>query len=224
MPLFEPFSAGPFASEDEFRSFKTGEQEEAHRQGYVANVAHVVKDGEIYADVTYAQAAPAIATPAGGTGEMTPAQQQDQEDAAFETLMALREGRRNDVYKDTLEKLTVGIGHLVVAGDNLKFRDMITDAQVTAFFKNDSASAMSAARSQASEAGISDSAFIPYLASVNFQLGTRWTGTFPLTWRMVVDGKYEDAARALDGTLWARQTPVRVKEFQDALRRLPAKS
>ena len=58
---------------------------------------------------------------------------------------------------------------------------------------------------------------------MNFQLGTAWTGTFPNTWRMIVNGRYEDAAEALDGTKWAQQTPVRVKDFQDALRKLPPK-
>jgi lysozyme len=82
---------------------------------------------------------------------------------------------------------------------------------------------MSAARAQAEEAGITDSAFIPYLASVNFQLGTKWTAKFPRTWKMIVDGAYADAANALDGTIWAKQTPVRVKDFQDALRKLAAK-
>jgi GH24 family phage-related lysozyme (muramidase) len=148
----------------------------------------------------------------------------EQEDAEFEKLLALREGSRNDVYPDSLGKPTVGIGHLVVEGDKLKVGDTITKEQVTAFFKKDSANAMSAARSQAAKAGIKDSAFIPYLASVNFQLGTGWIGEFPQTWKMIVDGNYEDAAKALDGTLWAKQTPVRVKDFQDALRKLPAKS
>lgn len=152
-----------------------------------------------------------------------PLQQQDQEGVDFEKLIAEREGRRNDVYRDSLGKLTVGIGHLVVANDNLKFGDRISDDQVTSLFEKDSAPAMRAARAQALEASITDSAFIPYLASVNFQLGVRWTDTFPHTWNMIVDGKYADAAEALEGTLWAKQTPVRVKDFQNALRRLPPK-
>ena len=152
-----------------------------------------------------------------------PLQQQDQENEDFEKLIAEREGRRNDVYRDNLGKLTVGIGHLVVASDHLNFGDRITDEQVTSFFEKDSAPVLQAARSQALEADITESAFIPYLASVNFQLGVRWTDTFPHTWKMIVDGKYEDAAKALDGTLWAKQTPVRVKDFQNALRRLPPK-
>ena len=154
---------------------------------------------------------------------MMPLSQQDQEDAAFEKLMASREGCRNEVYLDTVGKPTVGIGHLVVTADRLKLGDRITDQQVVDFFKRDGASAMSAARSQARQAGITDPAFTPYLASVNFQLGTNWTIVFPHTWRMILAGQYEEAAEALEGTLWASQTPVRVKDFQGALRRLPAK-
>ena len=55
------------------------------------------------------------------------AQQQDQEDTNFEKLIAEREGRRNDVYKDSLGKLTVGIGHLVVPSDHLNFGERISD-------------------------------------------------------------------------------------------------
>jgi lysozyme len=148
---------------------------------------------------------------------------QQLEDVAFEELMALREGRETTVYLDSLGKPTVGIGHLVLPEDKLKVGDTITDEQVDALFKKDGAAAMAAARLQAVTAGITDSAFIPYLASVNFQLGTKWTATFPHTWKMIVDGDYENAATALDGTAWAKQTPVRVKDFQDALRRLPEK-
>lgn len=150
--------------------------------------------------------------------------QQQQEQAAFQKLMALREGCRTTVYLDTLNKPTVGIGHLVLPQDNLKVGDTITDERVAAFFAKDGATALAAARSQAVEAGITDSSFTPYLASVNFQLGVKWTHTFPDTWKIIVEGDYEGAAQALEGTIWARQTPVRVKDFQDALGRLPAKS
>jgi len=148
---------------------------------------------------------------------------EQQQEADFEALMKLREGCRNDVYLDSLGKPTVGIGHLVVPADNLSVGDVITDAQVAAFFAQDGEAAMGAARSQAAQAGIADPTFVPYLASVNFQLGVEWTGTFPNTWKMIVNGSYEAAAEALDGTIWDRQTPVRVQDFQAALRRLPPK-
>ncbi len=146
------------------------------------------------------------------------------EDAAFETLMKLREGVRNKVYLDSLGKPTVGIGHLVVPGDGLAVGDTISDAQVSAFFARDGAGALAAAREQAAQAGITSSAFIPYLASVNFQLGLNWTATFPNTWKMIVNGQYEAAAEALEDTEWAEQTPVRVQDFQTALRALPPKA
>ena len=147
----------------------------------------------------------------------------DQEFAAFEKLMALREGRRNDVYYDIRKKLTVGIGHLVQPEDNLKLHDVIGDERVDALFEKDGTAAIVAARSEATQAGITDSEFIPYLASVNFQLGTKWTASFPHTWKMVIDKDYEGAAIALEGTQWARETPMRVSDFQDALRRLVSK-
>ncbi len=144
-------------------------------------------------------------------------------DAEFEKLAAQREGRKNVVYKDSLGKLTTGIGHLVLASDHLVLGQTISDAQVDMFWKADSAAAMAAARHQAEQAGITDPKFLPYLASVCFQLGTGWINKFPNTWKMICKGEYETAAVALGGTLWAKQTPVRVADFQGALRRLPAK-
>lgn len=141
----------------------------------------------------------------------------------FQKLMADREGRRNDVYKDSLGKLTVGIGHLVIDHDHLRFGQYISDSMVDMFWKADSASSLAAARHLADEAGITDPKFIPYLASVCFQLGNNWTVKFPSTWQMIVRGEYERAAVAVGGSLWARQTPRRTADFQAALRRLPAK-
>lgn len=139
---------------------------------------------------------------------------------AYEKLLRLREGVRNVVYRDSLGKPTVGIGHLVLADDGLAVGDRIDDARVSELFAIDGAHALDAAREQAAEAGIDDEDFLPYLGSVNFQLGIHWTGKFPNTWAMVVAGDYEDAADALENTAWNRQTPDRVKDFQGALRRL----
>ncbi|MCI0680959.1 MAG: hypothetical protein L0Y71_02545 [Gemmataceae bacterium] len=142
---------------------------------------------------------------------------------SLEQLLREREGVRTKVYKDSEGKLTVGIGHLVTSADKLKLGDEITDAQVSEFFKKDSAKALSAAKSQASQAGISDSNFIVYLASVNFQLGTGWNKIHKKTWGLIMEGKYEEAAAEAAKSKWAKQTPVRVKDFQKALRALPPK-
>jgi GH24 family phage-related lysozyme (muramidase) len=146
--------------------------------------------------------------------------EQAQVAAAFRNLMILREGDETTVYSDSRGLPTVGIGHLVVPADNLQIGDVISPARVDSLFAADSADALAAAWVQAGQAGITSDNFIPYLASVNFQLGTKWTSKFPNTWKMIVDGDYDAAANALNGTLWQRQTPVRVKDFQDALRAL----
>lgn len=149
---------------------------------------------------------------------------QNQVKTAFRQLMVLREGDKTKVYLDTRQLPTVGIGHLVVPADNLRVGDVISEARVDELFAADSADALSAAWAQAGQAGITSSNFIPYLASVNFQLGTGWTDKFPNTWKMIEQGHYDDAANALAGTLWQKQTPTRVKDFQDALRALPPKA
>ena len=144
--------------------------------------------------------------------------------ASLESLLKLREGCRNDVYLDTRKKPTVGIGHLVTSADKLKVGDKIDNARVSKFFQQDSAKALSAARSQASKAKITDQNFIVYLASVNFQLGTGWNQTFKKTWDLIMKGQYKAAAAEAQKSSWYSQTPVRVKDFQQALLKLPEKA
>lgn len=142
----------------------------------------------------------------------------------FEALLAKREGQSLTVYLDSRGIPTVGIGHRVVPTDRLAVGDAITEAECHQLFAVDSAWAMAAARQQASQAGIADEAFLPYLASVCFQLGPNWTAEFPNTWAMICRREYEAAAQALGSSAWARQTPVRVADFQGALRRLGSQS
>jgi len=140
------------------------------------------------------------------------------------TLRECKDGKPSlKVYKDSLGVLTVGIGHKVVSADKLKLGDEIDDARVDAFFKKDTAKAVSAANAQASKAGISDADFKVYLASVNFQLGEGWTGIHKKAWQMILDGDYAGAAEEVGKSKWNSQTPVRVKDFQKALLALPQK-
>lgn len=141
----------------------------------------------------------------------------------LEHLLALREGDKSVVYHDSRGLLTVGIGHLVVPNDHLRLGDKLTQAQVDALFAKDSADAMAHATAQAAQAGITEPTFLPYLASVCFQLGDAWTKEWPHTWAMICAGEYEKAADSLDNTPWDKETPLRVEDFQDALYNLPPK-
>lgn len=140
----------------------------------------------------------------------------------FKKHLIAREGYKTVVYRDSLGKPTVGVGHLVLPGDNLKVGDKITDAQVMAFLDKDAQAAWSAGQSQSSQAG-GDTCFAIALGSVNFQLGLGWRSKFPNTWNLIQSGKYLEAAEALNGTLWQKQTPVRVQDFQKALRDLDSR-
>lgn len=140
-----------------------------------------------------------------------------------ENLIGSREGLKRVVYRDTRNRLTGWIGHLVQPEDCMRFGDNIPDAIGQAWWAKDSAKAFAATAAQMDEAGITSEAFFPYLASVNYQLGTEWTKEFPNTWAMIVRGDYLDAAFAVGNTRWDMETPVRVADFQKALRALPPK-
>jgi lysozyme len=140
-----------------------------------------------------------------------------------EALLRLREGVMHVVYLDSLGYPTGGVGHKILPADNLKRGDHIDEARVLAWLEHDMGAALAAAKRQATQAGITQQHFIAVLTSVNFELGVMWTVKFPHTWRMIVDGDYDDARDALDASLWKHQAPVRVKDFQDALDGLPDK-
>jgi hypothetical protein len=59
---------------------------------------------------------------------------------------------------------------------------------------------------------------------VNFQLGSGWRSKFPSTWSRIQNGQYCEAANGLESSLWNRQTPVRVDDFQACLRDQAAKA
>lgn len=138
----------------------------------------------------------------------------------WEKHAVLREGKRLDVYKDSLGKLTVGIGHLVTPKDGLKKGDTITEAQCRKFFIEDSKIAEAAALAQAEEIGVKYDWFIAALISVNFQLGAKWKKKFKYSYPAIVNGQYDFAIRSLRDSLWYKQTPVRVEDFIQALERL----
>ena len=129
------------------------------------------------------------------------------------------EGKRNDVYKDTLGYLTVGIGHKVLPQDNLSLGQRISDAQIDAFFEQDVATAFEAAKQQALDLNKYNADFIAALTEVNFQLGTGWRYTFRNTYDDLRKGNVASAINRLEGSTWRKQTPQRVAAFIEAIER-----
>ena len=146
----------------------------------------------------------------------------------FKNHVKLREGEVKDpktglhiVYFDSLNKPTVGWGHLVLPSDKLKIGDHVTEARVSEFFKKDSLLALDAAYRQAEDLGHPNNVnFIAALASVNYQLGSGWPNEFKNTYSYLKQGKYNNAIKNLRRSLWFKQTPVRVNDFIDAIAKL----
>lgn len=136
----------------------------------------------------------------------------------------LREGVRKTVYKDTLGHPTVGIGHLVRPEDNLEVGDVITQERIRFFYEQDVEEALDAALDQAEYLGHNkDIDFIVALVSVNFQLGVGWARKFRNTYASLKEGNYDKAIYNLKRSLWFKQTPVRVEDFIDAIKKLKEK-
>ena len=131
-----------------------------------------------------------------------------------------REGFETRVYHDHLGHLTVGVGHLITDRDPFEEGDEIPREVVEMLLEEDMEEALRAALRQARELNQYNEDFIVALGSVNFQLGTGWTQKFPNTYAHLKTGTEESiktAVKNLKRSLWARQTPVRVTDFVDAI-------
>lgn len=128
--------------------------------------------------------------------------------------MKRREGLVLKWYKDSLGKLTGGYGHLQRPGEA---SIVITQKVADDWLEDDLGAATVAAKDQAKQLPFWTQELEDVLVSVNFQLGTQWYTKFPKTWGLLKAGKYEEAAWEAEDSLWAKQTPVRVRDFQRAL-------
>jgi uncharacterized protein YgiM (DUF1202 family) len=138
--------------------------------------------------------------------------------------LRLREGDRSDVYNDSRGFPTSGVGHLLTAAERAQYRvgSIVPQAVRDAWLDADARGAYNAGRAQAGQVGVTSPAFINALASVNFQLGTAWNTEHRRTWAFMQAGQWESAATEAQDSSWYTQTPVRVRDFQAALRALVA--
>jgi len=130
----------------------------------------------------------------------------------------LREGKKNRVYADSLGKLTGGIGHLIVE-QGYKLGDPLPEALIEAWFRRDTDKALQTSLIQWQEIKKLTAPFLAALISVNFQLGD-FSVKFKNSHRLLVEHEFDQAIKNIENSLWARQTPVRAKDFVDAIRRI----
>lgn len=130
-----------------------------------------------------------------------------------------REGVEYKVYRDSLGKLTGGIGHLVLPEDKLKEGDEISQELVDTWFEKDIQKSKTKAIAQCEELGITDFDIINIFISANYQLGD-FKKVFNETYLLIKAKKYAQAILNIATSKWMKQTPIRAGDMISAITKL----
>ena len=123
------------------------------------------------------------------------------------------EGYRNKVYLDTLNKRTVGVGHLCVEDfweDGKEYEEKF----LMDILQKDLQGAIDGAEELCKDLKISDDAKIIIIEMI-FQLGKTGVSKFRNMWKALQQDppNYKEAAVQMLDSRWAKQTPNRAKEM-----------
>jgi len=123
------------------------------------------------------------------------------------------EGYRNKVYLDTLNKRTVGVGHLCVEDfweDNKEYEESF----LMDILQKDLQNSINGAENLCKNLNISDDAKILIIEMI-FQLGKNGVSKFRNMWKALAENppNYEEASIQMLDSRWAKQTPNRAKEM-----------
>ena len=123
------------------------------------------------------------------------------------------EGYRNKVYLDTLNKRTVGVGHLCVEDfweDNKEYEESF----LMDILQKDLQNSIDGAENLCKNLNISDDAKIIIIEMV-FQLGKTGVSKFRNMWKALAENppNYEEASIQMLDSRWAKQTPNRAKKM-----------
>ena len=123
------------------------------------------------------------------------------------------EGYRNKVYLDTLNKRTVGVGHLCVEDFWEEGKEYDEDF-LMGILEKDLQSAIDQADDMCSNLTISDDAKIIIIEMI-FQLGGTGVSKFRKMWQALQQDPpdYAEASVQMLDSRWAKQTPNRAQEM-----------
>ena len=128
------------------------------------------------------------------------------------------EGYRNKVYLDTLNKRTVGVGHLCVEDfweDDKEYEEKF----LMTILEHDLQSAIKSAEELCEGFNISDDAKIIIIEMI-FQLGKSGVSKFRNMWKALAEDppNYHVASIEMLDSRWAKQTPNRAQEMSDHMK------
>ena len=123
------------------------------------------------------------------------------------------EGYKNTVYLDTLNKKTVGVGHLCVEDfweDNKEYEESF----LMDILQKDLQNSIDGAENLCKNLNILDDAKIIIIEMV-FQLGKTGVSKFRNMWKALAEHppNYEEASIQMLASRWAKQTPNRAKKM-----------
>tara|TARA_R100000541_G_scaffold20935_1_gene30721 strand:- start:36 stop:482 length:447 start_codon:yes stop_codon:yes gene_type:complete len=123
------------------------------------------------------------------------------------------EGYKNTVYLDTLNKKTVGVGHLCVEDfweDNKEYEESF----LMDILQKDLQNSIDGAENLCKNLNILDDAKIIIIEMV-FQLGKTGVSKFRNMWKALAENppNYEEASIQMLDSRWAKQTPNRAKKM-----------
>jgi lysozyme len=123
------------------------------------------------------------------------------------------EGYRNKVYLDTLNKRTVGVGHLCVE-DFWEDGKEYEESFLMEILEKDLQSAIDQADDKCKDLKISDDAKIIIIEMI-FQLGGNGVSKFRKMWQALQQDPpdYAEASVQMLDSRWAKQTPNRAQEM-----------
>ena len=135
---------------------------------------------------------------------------------SLEDRVKRHEGFRNTVYKDTLDKRTVGYGHLCVEDfweDNKEYEEKF----LLTILEHDLKSAIKSAERLCSDCPVLDDQAKEIIVEMVFQLGKTGVSKFRNMWKALGQDppQYDVAATEMLDSRWAKQTPNRAKEMSD---------
>ncbi|EIE26191.1 lysozyme-like protein [Coccomyxa subellipsoidea C-169] len=124
-------------------------------------------------------------------------------------LIKDHEGFRSDVYEDTTGNLTIGWGHKLPPGSDVQ---TVTDEQAKKYFDDDYRVAAGTAAQFVSNYDSLTTARQAVLIDMAFNLGRAGLAGFVNFKRALEAEDYEEAARQMLDSRWARQTGRRATE------------
>ena len=137
----------------------------------------------------------------------------------LQEFLESREGKRYDVYLDSVGKPTVGIGHLVLKEDKLKVGDRVTEEQIAIWFDKDIKKALNKALVQCQELNIHDEETVNIFTSANYQLGD-FKSVFSSSFDLIKNKRYSKAILNIATSKWMQQSPIRAGDMISAITKM----